>query len=496
MSASSLASEITSSPLLVTRSAAPTQAATVARAARTPRVPIPAFTGIPEPAFTGIPEPAFTGIPEPAFTGISSPGRPRIPIPVFTDSATTTLARPRIPVPIITRVSGHTPSSNSTPAVTSRVPRCQDARNSTQDVNSMLDNLTPAKKEIMMDWAMDLALEMDMRFNFTTENASSTLDLNAADQEVLMDQAREFLEFGYQIGCSLFPTNGNIQAMNWALKLAAKRGIKFSFNHPVDSPLDLSSAEQKEVQDMGFKFLEEGCEFGSYDLPEESSTLRKSIINSNKEKRVVSTATSLVSGPPSSATSTSVTVAEPIRYLSHAEQKDIIDRATILGSRINSKPPASIFEAVTVSRAYWSTVPPLVDPSRPDPDPNATYGLSEAQRKYLSLPEQVAYVKWATALVTRFGWEAPTTMEYAMAFVEQVKAEYPDVDSRPPIEDAVPSILPESINTEGINDDTEKGAENRGVQRNKWCGWCFINCAHCPGWNVAEEEAPISGPLE
>jgi hypothetical protein len=480
MSAPSLASEITSSPLLVTRSAAPTQAATVARAARTPRVPIPAFTGIPEPAFTGI----------------SSPGRPRIPIPVFTDSATTTLARPRIPVPIITRVSGHTPSSNSTPAVTSRVPRCQDARNSTQDVNSMLDNLTPAKKEIMMDWAMDLALEMDMRFNFTTENASSTLDLNAADQEVLMDQAREFLEFGFQIGCSLFPTNGNIQAMNWALKLAAKRGIKFSFNHPVDSPLDLSSAEQKEVQDMGFKFLEEGCEFGSYDLPEESSTLRKSIINSNKEKRVVSTATSLVSSPPSSATSTSVTVAEPIRYLSHAEQKDIIDRATILGSRINSKPPASIFEAVTVSRAYWSTVPPLVDPSRPDPDPNATYGLSEAQRKYLSLPEQVAYVKWATALVTRFGWEAPTTMEYAMAFVEQVKAEYPDVDSRPPIEDAVPSILPESINTEGINDDTEKGAENRGVQRNKWCGWCFINCAHCPGWNVAEEEAPISGPLE
>jgi hypothetical protein len=480
MSASSLASEITSSPLLVTRSAAPTQAATVARAARTPRVPIPAFTVIPEPAFTGIP----------------SPARPRIPIPIVTARETVSFHRPHIPIPIVTRVSGHTRSSNSTPAVTSRVPRCQDARNSTQDVDSMLYNLTPAKKERIMAWAMDLALEMDMRYNFTTENATSTFDLNAADQEVLMDQAREFLEFGYPIGCSLFPTDGDIQAMNWALKLAAKRGIKFSFNHPVDSPLDLSPAEQKEVQDMGFKFLEEGYEFSSCDLPEESRTLRKSIINSDKEKRTVSAATTLVSGHPPSPTTTSATVPEPIRYLSHAEQKEIIDRATILGGRINAKPPASIFEARTVSRAYWSTVPPTVDPSRPDPDPNATYGLPEAQRKYLSLPEQVAYVKWATALVTRFGWEAPTTMEYAMAFVEQVKAEYPDVDSRPPIEDAVPSILPESINTEGINDDTEKGAENRGVQRNKWCGWCFINCAHCPGWNVAEEEAPISGPLE
>jgi hypothetical protein len=396
-----------------------------------------------------------------------------------------------MPIPIVTRVSGHTPSLNFTPAITSRVPRCQDARNSTQDVDSVLDNMTPVKKERIMDWAMDLALEMDMRFNFTTENASSTLDLNAADQKVLMDQARQFLKFGYQIGCTRFPTDGDIQVMNWALRLAAKRGIEFSFNHPVDSPLDLGPAEQKEVQDMGFKFIEEGYEFGSYDLPEESSTLRKSIINSDKEKRTVSAATTLVSGHPPSPT-----VPEPIRYLSHAEQKEIIDRATILGGRINANPPASIFEAMTVSRAYWSTVPPTVDPLRPDPDPNATYGLPEAQRKYLSLPEQVAYVRWATALVTRFGWEAPTTMEYAMAFVEQVKAEYPDVDSRPPTEDAVPSILPENINTESINNDTENGAENRGVQRNKWCGWCFINCAHCPGWNVVEKEAPIRGPLE
>jgi hypothetical protein len=145
--------------------------------------------------------------------------------------------------------------------------------------------------------------------------------------------------------------------------------------------------------------------------------------------------------------------------MNHTEQKYVIDHASVVAENWNltAPAPASVIEALEVMKEFGKKLGPLVDPLPPKIERNATYGLPEDQRKYLSLEEQDDIIDFAFRLAESFGISGSTTTRNAIYWVEEAERKFVDEGS--------------IHNTVGGDIDKFKG-----------CLWCLLDCAYCPSW--------------